>query len=104
MLQGANLWTFEEGRRSAQVDGPFASTSVGAIRAAAEQGLGIARLTYWDVRQPLAQRKLVRVTLEDGDPGSLDVWALLPTRRQMPLRVKVFLDRLEEALAAAGPG
>jgi DNA-binding transcriptional LysR family regulator len=101
VLQGANLWTFDDGRRTVHVDGPFASTSVGAIRAAAEQGLGIARLTYWDVRQPLAERKLVRLALEDGDPGGLDVWALLPTRRQMPLRVRVFLDRLEQALAAA---
>ncbi|WP_229419199.1 substrate binding domain-containing protein [Pseudoduganella dura] len=101
VLQGLNGWTFNDGARTVQVDGAFASTSVGAIRAAAEQGLGIARLTWWDVRQPLAERKLVSIALRDGDPGEQDVWALLPTRRYTPLRVRIFLDALTAALAAA---
>jgi DNA-binding transcriptional LysR family regulator len=101
ILQGLNQWTFNDGARAVQVDGAFASTSVGAIRAAAEQGLGIARLTYWDVRQLLAERKLVRIALQDGNPGEQDVWALLPTRRYTPLRVRVFLDTLAGALASA---
>jgi len=103
VLQGMNQWTFDDGARAVHVEGAFSSTSVGAIRAAAEQGLGIARLSYWDVRQPLAERRLKRIAIEDGDPGAVDVWALLPTRRYLPLRVRVFLDRLTTALAQAGP-
>lgn len=102
ILQGLNGWPFDDGARVVQVDGAFASTSVGAIRAAAEQGLGIARLTWWDVRQPLAEGRLSRIVLPDGDPGEQDVWALLPTRRYTPLRVRVFLDTLTAALASGG--
>lgn len=75
------------------------TSSVDAVRSAALQGLGLALLTYWDVHRQLAEGELVPVVLEDAAMEDLSVWALTPTRRYVPARVKIFLDALEQELA-----
>ncbi|MGY2490962.1 LysR family transcriptional regulator [Cupriavidus sp. CP313] len=75
------------------------TSSVDAVRSAAIQGLGIAMLTYWDVFRQLADGSLVQVELGDASMEDLSVWAITPTRRYVPTRVKVFLDALEAELA-----
>lgn len=76
------------------------TSNVDAARTAAMQGLGLAMLAYWDVHRQLADGELLSVTLEDARMEDLSVWAVMPTRRYLPTRVKVFLDALEQALAA----
>lgn len=66
------------------------------------QGLGLAMLTFWDVHEHLRAGSLVRVALEDAAMEELSVWAVTPTRRYVPERVKVFLGALEEELARLG--
>jgi DNA-binding transcriptional LysR family regulator len=63
------------------------------------QGLGLTLLTYWDVHQQLRDGDLVSIALEDAAMEDLSVWAVMPTRRYVPARVKVFLDALENDLA-----
>lgn len=54
--------------------------------------------TYWNVRSELSDGSLVLVELEDVVPEQLSITAVLPTRRQIPSRVRVFLDRLQSEL------
>lgn len=55
-------------------------------------------LTYLDVRAELESGLLVAIELSDAQPEGLPVWALTPTRRYMPMRVRTFLDVLENSL------
>jgi DNA-binding transcriptional LysR family regulator len=83
---------------SMRAEGVFSANSVEAVRTASRQGLGVAMLTYWDIRDDLAAGSLCVVELEDVDPEQLFITALLPTRQHVPHRVGVFLQRLEAVL------
>lgn len=82
-----------------RVEARVATSSVDAARAAAVQGLGITLLAYWDVHEQLRAGTLLRIELEDAAMEQLSVWAVTPTRRYVPERVKVFLEALEAELA-----
>ncbi|RON10419.1 LysR family transcriptional regulator [Pseudomonas brassicacearum] len=81
------------------VRGRLQTTSVEAVRTAAIQGLGLAMLTYVDVIQQLQDGSLVEVQLQDASMEELAVWAVMPSRRYIPARVRVFLEALEAELA-----
>jgi DNA-binding transcriptional LysR family regulator len=99
-LSGVQHWSFmQDGHICAlRVDGRLSSSSLEGIRTACLQGLGLAQLTYWDVHEELASGALVALALADLQPQALSVWALLPTRHYVPVRVKVFLDLLAARL------
>lgn len=100
-LHAVARWPFmvEGSLQRRRVDARVLTSSVDAARTAAVQGLGLAMLTFWDVHEHLRAGSLVRVELEDAAMEELSVWAVTPTRRYVPERVKVFLDALEEELA-----
>ena len=81
-----------------RMQGRVLTSSVDAARTAALLGMGVTMLTYWDIRQQLADGTLVRIELEDAFMEELSVWAVMPTRRYVPTRVKVFLDALDSEL------
>ncbi|MFJ4346247.1 LysR substrate-binding domain-containing protein [Pseudomonas sp. NPDC089401] len=83
-----------------RVSGRVSASSVDAVRAAAVQGLGIAMLAYWDVYQQLREGTLVAIELADAGMEQLAVWAVMPTRRFVPARVRVFLEMLEAELSS----
>ena len=99
-LHGMPFWPFmRDGEAvSMRVEGVFSANSVEAVRTASRQGLGVAMLTYWDIRDDLAAGSLCLVELEDVDPQQLFITAILPTRQHVPHRVGVFLQRLEAVL------
>ena len=82
-----------------RVNARVTTSNVDTARSAAMQGLGLTLLTYWDVYQQLRDGTLVDIPLQDAAMEDLSVWAMTPTRRYVPTRVKVFLDALEQALA-----
>lgn len=84
---------------SVKADAAFSANSVEAVRAAGKLGLGLVMLSYWDVRTDLADNSLQEIKLVDAVPEHLSITALLPTRQQIPYRVKAFLDKLGETLA-----
>lgn len=100
LLQAVPRWPFRiNGElQHKTVSGLVNTSSVDAVRTAAIQGLGLAMLTYWDVFRQLCDGTLVEIDLEDADMEELSIWAVTPTRRLVPARVKVFLDMLEENL------
>jgi DNA-binding transcriptional LysR family regulator len=104
-LHAMDTWPF---RRSGEpdrvrIDGPLSASTVDAVRAACLAGVGIAMMTYWDVREQIERDELRRVVLADAEPGELDIWAVFPTRRLVPARVRAFIDALRERLIADTP-
>lgn len=87
--------------RQQRVAARVSTTSVDAVRAAAVQGLGVAMLTYWDVLPQFAAGSLEPIELQDATMEDLSIWAITPTRRYTPARVKVFLDALQARLDSA---
>jgi DNA-binding transcriptional LysR family regulator len=100
LLRPVLKWPMLEGGQlhKRQLSGRVTANSVEAVRTAAVQGLGVAMLAYWDVADALASGALVRIELKDALMDELSVWAVTPTRRYVPARVKVLLDALEHAL------
>jgi DNA-binding transcriptional LysR family regulator len=101
VLQAVQRWpvVIDGELQRRRVDARVTTSNVDAARTAAVQGLGLAMLTYWDVFQQLSDGELVRITLEDAGMEDLSVWAVTPTRRYVPPRVKIFLHALEQELA-----
>ncbi|MGE8451621.1 MAG: substrate binding domain-containing protein, partial [Pseudomonadales bacterium] len=104
VLQAVPKWPFVVNadivRR--RMEGRVSTSSVGAVRDAALQGLGIAMLAYWDVLPQLRDGSLIEIALSDAGMEQLSVWAVTPSRRYVPARVKVFLQMLETELAKRG--
>lgn len=100
-LHGMPYWPFVQAGETVGFKGEslFSANSVEAVRTASKQGLGLAMLTYWDVRDDLEDESLRLVELEDATPEQLCITAVLPTRQQVPRRVRVFLDELEASLS-----
>ncbi|KPX38420.1 MULTISPECIES: LysR family transcriptional regulator [Pseudomonas syringae group genomosp. 2] len=99
-LQAMPWWPFTRNGEpiTIRAQGPFSANSVEAVRTACKQGMGLAMLTYWDVRQEINEGSLQQVDFEDAMPEQLSVTAVLPTRQRVPHRVRLFIDRLEAAL------
>ena len=99
-LHGMPYWPFMRGGEpvAMRAEGVFSAYSVEAVRTASRQGLGVAMLTYWDVRDDLDTGALHLVELEDVTPEELFITAILPTRQHVPHRVRVFLQHLETVL------
>ncbi|RAI64869.1 LysR family transcriptional regulator [Pseudomonas fluorescens] len=100
VLHGMPYWPFvHQGRDVAiRAEASFSANSVESVRTACKLGVGLAMLTYWDIRDELANGSLVLVELKDAVPEHLSIAAVLPTRQHVPSRVRIFLERLEHAL------
>ena len=90
-------WEF---RRNAQtervkVDGSMRSNDALSVRQAALQGLGIARGPVFLVYDDLRSGQLVRI-LPNFETTGLELWAIHVGRQQLPAKVRVFMDFLEE--------
>lgn len=101
VLRAIDRWPFVVNGKlqRKRLNGRLHTTSVEAVRTAAIQGLGVAMLTYWDVFEQLREGSLIQIELQDAAMEDLSVWAVTPTRRYVPSRVKIFLAALEHELA-----
>jgi DNA-binding transcriptional LysR family regulator len=100
LLAGAedSAWEFTAPDGSAhavEVRNPrLRSGNAGVRLAAAVDGLGVARITATFCAQAVAEGKLVRL-LPTWRCAHLKIYALLPGRRHVPAKVRVFLEALE---------
>ncbi|MGJ7467710.1 LysR family transcriptional regulator [Comamonas thiooxydans] len=99
-LTSMPMWPFlvDGHQRQLRVDGRFSCNSVEGVRAACIQGLGLAMMTQWDVVEETSGGSLIPVLLEEAAPPSLSVWALYPTRKYVPQRVRAFISELKFVL------
>ncbi len=101
-LYGVTHWTFVKAgvESSLRLQSRFSSTSIEGCHAACLAGAGITLLSDWNVADDLSSGRLTRVTLEDAKPETLAIWAVYPTSRLVPPKVRVFIDALVSALKA----
>ena len=79
------------------VDGPLICNDNGLMIAAARQGLGLVHVMEELIREELRSGELVRV-LEDWCPPFPGLYLYYPSRAQMPLKLRVFIDFLQARL------
>lgn len=89
----------KEGTTSVRVTGSLRSNFGEALRHAALLGQGISMHPNYMVTEDLEQGRL-RVVLPSYRTTGLDVYAMYPSRRNMPGRVRLFIDYLRERFLA----
>lgn len=100
-LGAGGHWTFEVGGRARQVrvSGRFSSNSLEAVRESCLGGAGLALFSAWDVAEELESGALASVELDALPPQELAIWAVYPTARLLPRKVRAFVDALQTVLA-----
>jgi DNA-binding transcriptional LysR family regulator len=101
-LHAMDNWPFtRDGEmQRVRISGHLSASTVDAVRAASIAGVGIAMLTYWDVNTQIEGGELKRIVLADVKPLEIGIWAVFPTRTQMPARVRAFIEALRDRLLA----
>ncbi|UYY58431.1 LysR family transcriptional regulator [Sphingomonas sp. S2-65] len=102
-VPGSTHWAFERHGRAVRqaVGGRFVADSVDALHQASLDGLGIVLLSEWNVRDDVDAGRLAPIGLVDAAVPDQGIWAVLPTRRFLPRRTRLFLDAFAAHLAAA---
>jgi len=98
VLSQQPYWTFHgpNGLERIKVAGNFECNNGEGIREAAYAGLGIALKATWDVAGAIKRGRLC--TILDDYPISSDtsIWAVYPSRRNIPAKVTAFVSFLKE--------
>ncbi|MDD4911584.1 MAG: LysR family transcriptional regulator [Sideroxydans sp.] len=91
LLRGKEVW---EGI----APGRITLNSMGVIQQLLLDGAGIGALPIRFVREDVQQNRLVRVLPEWCFP-SVTAWAVMPMRRYLPAKTRVFLEHIERFMA-----
>jgi DNA-binding transcriptional LysR family regulator len=94
-------WAFEDGgrHRSVVVTSNYRSNSLLALKDAAMAGIGIARLPLWMVDGEI-KAGLLRPLLGDIQPPAYGIHAVFPSARQIPAKVRRFVEFMQDELSA----
>jgi DNA-binding transcriptional LysR family regulator len=100
---GANQargWSFEidAGTQALRVSGPLECNDGAVLHEWAVLGYGLAWRSMWEVADDLANGRLVEVLAPFAAPANA-IYALVPQRKHMPLRVRVLVDFLKHHYA-----
>lgn len=87
---------------SAKEHSNFEANSADALYHAALAGLGIARLPTYLIAQDIAEGRLVNLLPEHVDSAS-NIYAVYMMKRNMPPKIRVFLDFLAEKFGSVPP-
>ncbi len=95
----ANAWTLRSGKKqqTVHVAGPLQANNSLALKEAALQGLGIARLPLFVAAAELASKKLVRV-LPDWELPEQGIFCVTTSREHQPRKTRAFIEFLRERL------
>jgi DNA-binding transcriptional LysR family regulator len=103
-----NIWTFmgevqgqeTTAKTTVRVHGSIRANYGDPLRHAALLGHGISMHPTYMVMQDLQEGRLVSV-LPQFRPVGVDIYAVFPSRKNLPVRVRTFLDFLRQWFAAA---
>lgn len=108
-VSGISHWTFHargsapslpsEQELHVRLQSRFSSNSIDGCRAACLAGAGVALLSDWNIAGDLAAGRLQRISLEDAEPESSEIWAVYPTSKYVLPKVRVFIAAVQQALA-----
>jgi len=95
-------WTFRIAGKviNARINGKLACSDGAVLHDWAIAGLGLAWRSWWEVHEDLASGRLVSVLDSYAAPPT-PVFCVMPARRHLPLRVRVFVDALKHAFESA---
>ena len=93
-----SVWTFDgpDGQESVHVRGPIRANFGEVLQQAALSHQGISMHPIYMVQNDIKQGRLA-VVLPDFKPSRLDIYVLYPSRRNMPIRVRAFIDYLKQS-------
>lgn len=96
-------WSFQQDGKlvNLRVAGPLECNDGAVLHDWALQGLGLTWRSWWEVKDDLAEGRLVTV-LEDYASPDYPVCAVVPQRKFLPLRVRSFIDHLKTVYALPG--
>ena len=99
-----NEWTFtgRRGTQTAKVGGGLRSNNGELLRTAALAGEGVVLQPTFMVGEDLQRGTLVRL-LPGFELAELAAWAVYPTRRHLPAKVRAFVDFLAETISDPPP-
>lgn len=98
-----NDWSFPElADKAYQLRSNFEANSADAIYHATLAGIGVARLSSYLIGDDLRQGRLVRILPEYEDNGS-DIYAAYSARRNLPPKVRAFIDHLVSRFSPVPP-
>lgn len=94
-------WDFRDDRQavSVRVEGTMQCSDGAVIRDWCLQDRGLAWRSWWEVGEDVRAGRLQTV-LDAFEAPPIGIHAVMPQRRHLPLRVRVFLDHLKAAYAA----
>lgn len=93
-----HVWDFQgpQGRKRVRVSGPLKTNHAEVLRDAAVGGLGIARKSTWDLADHLERGELVPLLPDWPIASEVAVWAVYPTARFVPPKVRAFVAHLQQ--------
>jgi DNA-binding transcriptional LysR family regulator len=100
-----DVWRLHDAQghlHAARISGRFESSLGEMLRDAALAGLGIAQHSTWHVGDDLRHGRL-QVVLPEYSIADTGIYAVMPQRRLVPLRVRAFVDFLAEQLGDVPP-
>ncbi|WP_040678443.1 LysR substrate-binding domain-containing protein [Rhizobium mesoamericanum] len=78
-------------REAAKISGRFSASSIEAVYQACLGGLGISNLSRWYIDPSFDEGKLEHIILEDAEPEPLGIWAVYPSSRMVPPKIRLFI-------------
>lgn len=105
LTTGTTHWSFSRCGKTIRhkMNGRLTASSVEALHQVCLNGGGIAHLSAWNIEEDLRAGRLLLVTLEDAEPEPLAIWAVYPTARMVPAKVRAFVAALESRLMEGPP-
>lgn len=85
--------------RAIRVKGNLACSDGSVLHQWTLAGMGLAWRSLWEVQEDIAQGKLVTVLDEYAAPPN-GIFALMPERKHLPQRLRLFLDMLKSQYAS----
>ncbi len=97
---GTTHWSFGAKRLRQAINGSFSANSVEALHQAALHGMGIALLSDWAASEDVAAGRLEVLPMKEGVPEPLKIWAIYPSVRFVPPKVRHFITSLKHYFAS----
>lgn len=98
--RSVDTWSFTQGDtvEEVKVDGWFSGIGL-VVKAAAMEGLGIARLAKFLVKKEIELGRLIPLLPDMISDDQRSIYAVYPHREFLPLKVRVFIDELEKVVS-----
>lgn len=95
-MASQDVWRMEgpEGQVTLRPSGPLITNSNDVVRTCVMDGVGIALRSTWDIGEQLKAGELEIVLPEYSASRDVGIFALFPSRRFLPAKVRLFIDFL----------